>query len=116
MRRRRGLTIRLGGGSAVRTHGDSMVSRTPVANICKNSIDLEQQALIITIGSLLLKRWRVTMNSLVMAMQLGGKVQGPSEGTTLPLRQRNISNRINRIHRRNRMLTPCQLQKPIATK
>ena len=55
IRRRRGLTIRLRGGSEVQTRGDSTASRTPVANICENGIDLEQQVLIITIGSLLLK-------------------------------------------------------------
>ena len=116
MHHRRGLTIRLGGGSTVQTHGDSMASGTPVVNICENGIDLEQQALIITIGSLLLQQWRVTMNLLVMVMQLGGTVQGLSEGMTLPSRQRNISDRIDRIHRHDRMLTPCQLRKPIATK
>ena len=55
-------------------------------------------------------------NSLVMVMRLVGMVQGPSEGMMLPSRQRNISDRIDRIHRRDRMLTPRQLWKPIATK
>ena len=93
-----------------------MASRTPVVNICENGVDLEQQALIITKGSLLLKRRRAMMNALVMVTRLGGMVQGPSEGTTLPSRQRNLSDRIDRIHRCDRTLTPRQLRKPIATK
>ena len=113
---RRGLTIRLGGGGTAQTHGDGTVSRTPVVNVHENGIDLEQQALIIMIGCLLLKRWRATINSLVMAMWLEGMVQGLSEGTMLTSRQRNISDRIGRINRSDRTLTPHQLWKPIATK
>ena len=116
MHHRRGLTNRLGGGGTAWARGDGMVSRTPVANVRENGDDLEQQVLIIMIGCLLLKRWRLTTNSLVMVTWLDGMAQGPSEGMMLTSRQRNISNRIGRINRSNRMLTPHQLWKPIATK
>ena len=53
------------------------------------------------------------MNVIVMVMQLDGMVQGPSEGMMLTARQRN---RIIRFDRSDRMLTPGQLWKPIATK
>ena len=70
MHHRRGLTIRFGGGGTAQTLADSTMSRTPVANVGKNCIDLEQQMLVVTKGCLLLKRWRPMMNSLEMATRL----------------------------------------------
>ena len=116
MRHRRGRTIWLRGGGTAWTHGDCTMSRTPVVNICEDGVDLEQQVLVVTIGCLLLKRWRSMTNSLVMVMWLGGTAQGLSEGMMLMSRQRNMSNRISRINRSDRTLTPRQLWKPIATK
>ena len=116
MHRRRGRTIRLGSGGTARTHGDCTRCRTPVANVCENGVDLEHQVLVVTKGCLLLKGRRLMMNSLVMATRLGGMAQGPSEGTMLTSRQRNMSDRIGRINRSDRTLTPRQLWKPIAIK
>ena len=110
---RGGLTIWLGGGSTAQTCGDGTMSRTPVVNVYENGVDLEQQVLVVMIGSLLQKGQRAMVNSLVMVMWLESTVQGPSKGTMCMSRQRN---RIITFGRSNRMLTPGQLQKPVATK
>ena len=63
-RTRRGLMNQFGGGGAAQTRGDSTMSGTPMLNVCKNCIDLEQQMLVVMKGCLLLKRQRPMMNLL----------------------------------------------------
>ena len=86
------LTVWCGGEGTAGTLGNRTMFRSPVVNIGKDHVNLNQQVLIVMNGHLLLKRWGPTANSLDMMMQPGGMPQGPGEGTMLTMGQRSRHN------------------------